>query len=512
MAEDVFGIVGTTQADAYEVEDVVGEGGFAVVYRAHHTGFRAAVALKCLKVPDGLGATQQNDFLERFREEGELMFRLSSVVPSVVRPLHVGVADTPTGKFVPFIAMEWLDGETLDALLERRRKSAEGPLSLKEALRLLAPVADALSKAHHFPGPSGEMCILHRDLKPENIFVAKLHGQTVCKILDFGIGKVKSAATQIAGRQSAGADGFVAFTPAYGAPEQWLPKRFGQTGAWTDVWGLALTLVEALTGKTPLEGDQAAVLGSAIDPERRPTPRNEGAAVSDRVEAVFAKALAVDPRERYHDVGEFWRDLSRAAGLDEAGMSMPPPAHDPRLDGNVKPGGRVPLSEPPHPLARTRPVAELPSPGVDRGAATVVSPVSGIPDLDAGPSRRPRPAPGASAARPPERITVDRARGGAGIELGLDGVGITPGVAAPIRPRIASTAYVERQSSSAQIRERLRGPVRWVLFGTLLMAADFAYAATTGELFQIAGVRPLWVAGPIVVLGILSAVWRLVRG
>ncbi len=119
MADDVFGIVGTTQAGAYEVEAVVGEGGFAVVYRANHTGFRAQVALKCLKVPEGLGSEDQRRFLERFREEGELLFRLSAGVPSVVRPLHVGTLDTPTGRFVPFIALEWLDGEGFDQRLEQ---------------------------------------------------------------------------------------------------------------------------------------------------------------------------------------------------------------------------------------------------------------------------------------------------------------------------------------------------------------------------------------------------------
>ena len=106
MAEDVFGIVGTTQAGAYRVEELVAEGGFAVVYRAHHEAFRAKVALKCLKLPDSLAQRDEDEFLERFREEGELLFRLSSSMPAVVRPLHVGVLDTPSRHFVPFIALE----------------------------------------------------------------------------------------------------------------------------------------------------------------------------------------------------------------------------------------------------------------------------------------------------------------------------------------------------------------------------------------------------------------------
>ena len=95
MADDVFGVEGTTQAEHFHVEKAVAEGGFAVVYRAHHGMFRAPVALKCLKVPATLTADQKKAFLEKFREEAELLFRLSAVIPSVVRPLQVRGQDRP---------------------------------------------------------------------------------------------------------------------------------------------------------------------------------------------------------------------------------------------------------------------------------------------------------------------------------------------------------------------------------------------------------------------------------
>src|SRR5512142_3297198 len=101
MAEDLFGIVGTIIASAYRVESVVAEGGFGVVYRARHSGFRAPVALKCLKVPQHLAPEHQARFLEQFRAEAELMFRLSASSPHVTRPLHVDVMTTPNGAFVP---------------------------------------------------------------------------------------------------------------------------------------------------------------------------------------------------------------------------------------------------------------------------------------------------------------------------------------------------------------------------------------------------------------------------
>src|SRR4051812_14104738 len=114
MADDVFGIVGTVIAGAYHVESVVAEGGFGVMYRAHHGGFRAPVALKLLKVPPQ-SLEQQREFLELFHAEAELLFRLSASLPSVVRPLHVDALSTG-GRLVPYLVLEWLEGQTLEAL------------------------------------------------------------------------------------------------------------------------------------------------------------------------------------------------------------------------------------------------------------------------------------------------------------------------------------------------------------------------------------------------------------
>ncbi|HSC85865.1 MAG TPA: serine/threonine-protein kinase, partial [Polyangiaceae bacterium] len=320
MAEDRFGIVGRIVARTYEVEDVVAEGGFGVVYRAHHKGFRAKVALKCLKIPNEMSESDRRAFLEQFRSEAEVMFRLSSQIPAIVRPLNVDAFHAEDGRLVPFMALEWLEGRTLDSIILRRHEQGRPPLTLVALVRLLHPVAAALQQAHDLPGEGGGVAVIHRDLKPENLFISRQGSEDLAKILDFGIGKVKSAAGQLAGKASQTGNAFVAFSPAYGAPEQWAPRRFGQTGRWTDVWGLALTLVEAAKGSEVIVGDHAEMLGTIIDPARRPTPRAVGVAVSDAVEAVFARALAVDPRDRYATIAEFWDPLVAALGLrDELG-------------------------------------------------------------------------------------------------------------------------------------------------------------------------------------------------
>src|ERR1043165_8248985 len=120
MAGDVFGIVGTVQGGAFRVDAVVAEGGFAVVYRAYHAGFRAPVALKCLKIPQYLSPEEQARFEAQFQAEAELLFKLSASIPTVVRPLHVEAVVAPDGSFMPFLALEWLEGETLEAAAKRR--------------------------------------------------------------------------------------------------------------------------------------------------------------------------------------------------------------------------------------------------------------------------------------------------------------------------------------------------------------------------------------------------------
>ena len=137
--------------------------------------------------------------------------------------------------------------------------------------------------------------------------------------LDFGIATARRAASLAAGRLTgpppSGDDDGASFTPAYGAPEQWSPKSWGPTGPWTDVWGLALTLVEALAGKPAIDGDSYEMRRICLDEKRRPTPRALGTDVSREIDRVFERALALDPRRRWKDVESFWSEIERAMGL-----------------------------------------------------------------------------------------------------------------------------------------------------------------------------------------------------
>ena len=530
MAEDVFGLVGTVQAGTFRIEAAVAEGGFGVVYRAHHTAFRAPVALKCLKIPGTLSADDRRSFEEQFRAEAELLFQLSASTPTVVRPLQVGVITSRAADFVPFMALEWLNGQSLDALIQDRSAHGEPPLTIAEALQLLRPVAYALDNAHRFPGRDGAVCILHRDMKPENVFIANVHGQKAVRILDFGIAKVKSAATAVVGKASAEADSLSAFTPAYAAPEQWLPKRFGQTGPWTDVYGLALTVVETVCGRPAVEGDHAAMLGAALDEQVRPTPRALGIAVPEEVDAVLAQALAVDPKNRFKRIGAFWSALTAAVE-----GSMRPPAKTAREGRQIPPPFGL-SSRPPDPHGATRVV-----PG---SKADTVAPSTEIPDLEAAiQNRAPQRDSGRSSGlSAPSRIEIggfdeldqlELQRGGAPsveppalanapvaleldeLDVGSSSAGLSSsGLGSQARPRSRRPGAPIAQAHAVRvggpsIAGRLRVPLGLVGLGSVVAGAGWVHQFVVGEPLLGETVRPLFIAGPLVVVGLILAVLRL---
>jgi len=303
---DPFGWVGATVDGKYLVEECVGEGGFGVVYRANHLGFGEKVAVKCLRVPDDFQGEDKERFFESFNAEGKLQHRLSRMTAGIVQALDVGAATSPNGHWTPYLVLEWLVGRTLEKDMDERHRLGTRGRPLSEALTLLDPVARALDLAH-------DQGVAHRDIKPANLFLAEIGGRQTIKVLDFGIAKVITETASVSRAFEVTGRTLQAFTAHYGAPEQFA-RRFGATGPWTDVFALTLVLIELVSGKRALEGEDAAELFvSAADVQHRPTLRARGVEVSDAVEEVMLKALSVDPRERYRTMGEAWHALCDAA-------------------------------------------------------------------------------------------------------------------------------------------------------------------------------------------------------
>jgi formylglycine-generating enzyme required for sulfatase activity len=333
---DPLNLVGQLIADKYLVVRWVGEGGFAAVYRAQHMIWKQPVAIKLFSGLSAAPVELRQQLRDAFIQEGALLTQLSSECAGIVQARDTGVCTSPSGRWLPYIVLEWLDGCTLSDAFERERQRGVERMPLERVLALLGQVASALDLAH-------ARGVAHRDVKPDNLFV--LGGdlrepRAVLKLLDFGVAKLMTTSAERATLLTKTGTAVVPFTPHYGAPEQY-SRAFGATGPWTDVFSLALVAVELLAGKSALEGNDLSQLALAsMDRQQRPTPRALGVDVPDAVEAVFARALAVEPPARFARAGELWAALESAA-------------HPPSLPGRASATlpGNVPLGAPP---ARTR--------------------------------------------------------------------------------------------------------------------------------------------------------------
>ncbi|HRI69944.1 MAG TPA: serine/threonine-protein kinase, partial [Polyangium sp.] len=306
--QDPLGITGTTLAEKYRIDGIVGEGGFSIVYRAEHLIWRQPVAIKCFRILAQAPIEKRDELLDGFIQEGRLLASLSSRSAAIVQARDIGKFTTADGQWIPYMVLEWLDGKPLEQVLFEERIAGKPARQIHEAMALLEPVIIALEIAH-------AKNIAHRDIKPANIFVIGDPSSPTpfTKVLDFGIAKVMADHAAESSNSAKTGTEITAFTPNYGAPEQF-SRSHGATGPWTDVFAMALILVEILRGGVAaLEGGDVIQFAVASrDPSRRPTPKTFGIPVSTSVEAVFAKALAVAPNDRFPSMGQFWAALHQA--------------------------------------------------------------------------------------------------------------------------------------------------------------------------------------------------------
>jgi eukaryotic-like serine/threonine-protein kinase len=336
---DPLGIVGKTLAQKYRVECFVAQGGFAVVYRALHKVLNKPVAIKLFNALSQITGEYRDQLERAFVNEGALLTELSSETAAIVQCRDIGTLTTDEGDWMPYLVLEWVDGVPLDQILDREHAAGAPPWTIERVFAFLGPVVAAVDVVHRHD-------VAHRDLKPANVLVVgdvRAPGATV-KILDFGVAKMMLDNQSVQTALGATGRNVTAFTPHYGAPEQF-SRRHGATGPWTDVYALALIAVEMLSGREPIQGRDVAELSMAsCDPKRRPTPRARGGVVSDAVEAVFLRALAVKPEARYRRAGEFWSALEAAIAGSRAeahdGAQGSPPASAP---GRAARGGKSAL-------------------------------------------------------------------------------------------------------------------------------------------------------------------------
>jgi tRNA A-37 threonylcarbamoyl transferase component Bud32 len=270
----------------YRIVRLMGEGGMGAVYEAVHPVLKKRFAIKTL-LPS---VAVQRDARARFLREAEAASRINH--PNVVAVLDVGTeGDTP------YLVMEFLDGEPLDALLERRPV-----LPVADAVDLMLPVISAVSTAH-------EHGVIHRDLKPQNIFLARgPWGEAIPKVLDFGVSKLVDGGDAVAltGTQA------MLGTVTYMSPEQARGAR--NVDARSDQYAIGLILYEMVTGTRAHPGESALEILHHIANGIFVPPRTVRPELPVAMEAVLLRCLAAQPGDRYPSLRALGQALLPHAG------------------------------------------------------------------------------------------------------------------------------------------------------------------------------------------------------
>ena len=270
--------IGRLLDNRYEILEVIGTGGMAVVYKARCHRLNRLVAIKILKDE----YSQDEEFRRRFHAESQAVAMLS-------HPNIVAVYDVSTSADADYIVMELIDGITLKQYMEKK-----GVLNWKETLHFAMQIAKALEHAH-------SRGIVHRDIKPHNVMVLK-NGSV--KVADFGIARVMSKSNTLT-KEALGSVHYI-------SPEQ---AKGGRVDNRSDIYSLGVVMYEMMTGRPPYDGESPVAVAIQHINGGAPMPSTLNPNIPGGLEQIIMKAMAVEPNDRYpsatamlYDMDEFRKD------------------------------------------------------------------------------------------------------------------------------------------------------------------------------------------------------------
>ena len=289
--------IGRLLDNRYEILEIIGTGGMAVVYKARCHRLNRLVAIKILRDE----YSQDEEFRRRFHAESQAVAMLS-------HPNIVSVYDVSTSDDADYIVMELIDGITLKQYMEKK-----GVLNWKETLHFAIQIAKALDHAH-------SRGIIHRDIKPHNVMVLK-NGSV--KVADFGIARVMSKSNTLT-KEALGSVHYI-------SPEQ---AKGGRVDNRSDIYSLGVVMYEMMTGRPPYDGESPVSVAIQHINGKAVMPSTLNPNIPGGLEQIIMKAMAQEPGKRYataqamlYDMDEFRKDPSilfdyhnTSTGIDDATM------------------------------------------------------------------------------------------------------------------------------------------------------------------------------------------------
>lgn len=275
---------GSVIGNRYKIQEKIGNGGMATVYKALDQILNRYVAVKVLREE----FTTDEEFIKRFNAEAQSAARLT-------HPNIVSVYDVGQEYNIYYIVMELIQGKTLKQIIEE-----DGHLSWKWAVNIAIQIASALEMAH-------KNNIIHRDIKPHNIMITE---DGVAKVTDFGIAKAVSNST------------ITAFGTTLGSVHYFSPEhaRGGYTDSKSDLYSLGVVMYEMVTGKVPFDADTPVSVALKHMQEEPVPPIKVNKEIPFAVNQIILKAMKKDPNERYQNASEMIKDLNIALKRPEGGF------------------------------------------------------------------------------------------------------------------------------------------------------------------------------------------------
>ena len=258
----------------YEIQEIIGVGGMAIVYKAFDRQENRTVSVKILR--DEYAGNEE--FMRRFRNESRAISMLSH--PNIVK-----VYDVSLGDRFQYIVMEYIDGITLKEYISQQKV-----IRWKEAVHFTLQILYALQHAH-------EHGIIHRDIKPQNIMLLK---DGTIKVTDFGIARFSQSETKTLTDKAIGSVHYI-------APEQ---ARGAVTDAKSDVYSVGVMLYEMLTGRLPFEAENAVSVAIMQMQSNPVPPRDINPDIPEGLEQITLKAMKKDPKQRYPSAAAMIEDIN----------------------------------------------------------------------------------------------------------------------------------------------------------------------------------------------------------